>query len=378
MPRSYSMSWIESRQRWMKMYKGSRYVISCKALGVPATKEESYQAANQWWVQKQKEIDGNAQPTDRKREALEILVENAPHRKPKNKAEDAIQRFRELVATAQIGHGQVLPNGFHEFWLGNERVGQIDATVKAIGEGKAPPTELTVKGQYDAWVNRQRAAARAGNISPDRADNNRISLAHFLKFLGEYSPITCVNDTQMEGYYLHLLGEVAKRKRGGKDGWSPDYAKHLFGVAKQWIRHLWEASVIELPRKMNSKAFVFKSGAKKVKTWTVEEVVAAIRRAPGQLKLHLLLMVNCGMLMTDISDLLQTDVDWRAGRIIRKRSKTEEHEDVPTVSYKLWPVTLGLLKKYRSSHAVYAAHPRPKGKQWVRKEITPDGKLKKE
>ena len=36
----------------------------------------------------------------------------------------------------------------------------------------------------------------------------------------------------------------------------------------------------------------------------------------------------------------------KAGRIIRKRSKTESFESVPTVNYLLWPETLTLLKDF--------------------------------
>src|SRR5262245_11409394 len=59
-------------------------------------------------------------------------------------------------------------------------------------------------------------------------------------------------------------------------------------------------------------------------------------------------MANCGMTQGDVSDLLDTEVDWAAGRIIRKRSKTADRENVPVVNYKLWPQTFKLLKKYRS------------------------------
>jgi integrase len=55
------------------------------------------------------------------------------------------------------------------------------------------------------------------------------------------------------------------------------------------------------------------------------------------------------MTQVDISDLRHEEVDWKAGRIIRKRSKTKDHDNVPTVNYPLWPSTLELLKKHKSS-----------------------------
>ena len=59
--------------------------------------------------------------------------------------------------------------------------------------------------------------------------------------------------------------------------------------------------------------------------------------ANERLKLCMLLMANCGMQQTDISDLRQNEVDWQVGRIRRRRSKTAKHDDVPVADYKLSP-----------------------------------------
>ena len=59
MPASYEMSWIAKLRRWSKMYRGKRYIVSCRQLGTPETKEGSYKAANDWWRQKLAEIEGN-------------------------------------------------------------------------------------------------------------------------------------------------------------------------------------------------------------------------------------------------------------------------------------------------------------------------------
>jgi hypothetical protein len=40
------MSWVKSRTGWMKEYKGRKYAVSCRQLGRPENKEESYLAAN--------------------------------------------------------------------------------------------------------------------------------------------------------------------------------------------------------------------------------------------------------------------------------------------------------------------------------------------
>ena len=78
------------------------------------------------------------------------------------------------------------------------------------------------------------------------------------------------------------------------------------------------------------------------------EVQTLIEAAPGQLKLHLLLMLNCGFTQQDVADLGQEEVDWLAGMISRRRSKTGDHVTVPMVSYRLWPETFELLRRFRS------------------------------
>jgi hypothetical protein len=60
MPRKYLMSWEDPpKKRWVEMYKGVRYHITCDELGAMVfTQEGSAKLANQWWKRKQVEIDG--------------------------------------------------------------------------------------------------------------------------------------------------------------------------------------------------------------------------------------------------------------------------------------------------------------------------------
>jgi integrase len=149
----------------------------------------------------------------------------------------------------------------------------------------------------------------------------------------------------------------------------------MFSVARAFIRWLVERGTIDAPRNLASKSFKFGSPAKAVQTWTVDEFRAAIDAAPGKLKLALLLMANTGATQEDVSDLKDTEVDWRAGRIIRKRSKTAACEHVPVVNYKLWPQTFELLKKYRSGSDRVLLN--EEGKPYVRSQLRDDGRLAK-
>ena len=86
----------------------------------------------------------------------------------------------------------------------------------------------------------------------------------------------------------------------------------------------------------------------KVVVFTKEEIKTLLAAASERTQLYILLMLNCGMTQKDVSDLLVSEVDWDEGRVIRKRSKTADEENVPVVNYKLWPeAVLRLLRQER-------------------------------
>ena len=72
MPRRYQMTWELAKSRWRKRYRDILYVVSCRQLDVPPSKEASYQAANAWWAAKRAEIDSHRLPHPHA-ERLELL-----------------------------------------------------------------------------------------------------------------------------------------------------------------------------------------------------------------------------------------------------------------------------------------------------------------
>ena len=247
--------------------------------------------------------------------------------------------------------------------LGLEQVAALEEGSKNLLEGPAVPPDRSVKAQV-----------AAGHMTPDQADNRRISLYHFRDWCGP-AAVENIDGQKLWNYYLHCLQKVQERHEdpAHKAGWSSTYAGKVFCTARAFVRFLWESGLIELPKNINSK-WRFGNGAKAVKTWTPAEVQRVIKEAPRKLKLALLLMVNRGFTQTDVSDLGDDEVDWQAGRITRERSKTGEWENVPVVCNRLWPQTFELLKKYRSgTERVLLTE---SGLAYVRKELV-SGKLVK-
>ena len=88
-------------------------------------------------------------------------------------------------------------------------------------------------------------------------------------------------------------------------------------------------------------------------------------------------MLNCGMTQKDISDLLVSEVEWDEGRIIRKRSKTSDEENVPVVNYKLWPETLRLLRQEGTADSKGRVILNAKREPLWSEEITDNGRYQK-
>lgn len=365
MPRLYQMSWNGNRRRWLKEYKGKKYAVSCKALGVPETKAESYLAANQWWENKRREIDAGEKPRSPIIDVLEefkgeLLV-------------DQTDLAATMMAFMEAHQDKHLPPGVAEKVLGKARVEELRAGVEKLLDGPQTPPGRTIRENADAWLDLQKALVAAGQVTAARVNNVRMCLDHFVAYLGAAADVAGIDAGKLSGFYARCINQVSSR-REGKGGWSVAFAKETFAVARTWIRWLWEQGIIDLPRNITSRSFRFGATAKTIKTWTVAEIQNVIGEAPGKLQLALLLMANCGMTQQDASDLLDIEVDWTAGRIIRKRSKTKYNENVPTVNYKLWPLTWELLQNHRSGmERVLLTE---SGKPYVRSEMVA-GKLVK-
>lgn len=419
MARVYQMSWDARSRRWLKEYKGKKYAVSCRQLGTPETKDESYRAANSWWVEKKAEIDAASRPKRPLRTLLpledltaalfagdprafddpSVLIsavqgdEQVEYPRPEDMPvffDPATKRLLESVPEPAVRAAiQVISNRLMERYIANgeplpetlaqalpaARVQQAKDGIAALRGEPTAPAEKTVEFLAEAWLKAQQTRVDAGQMTAARCANNRTCLEQLKTFLGPQADVEGIDATKVEGFYQHCLAKIAVGRKQAEGGWSVSYARDVFSVAKGFVRWLVERGTIDPPRNLASKSFKFGSPAKAVQTWTPDEFRAAVEAAPGKLKLALLLMANTGATQTDVSDLKDTEVDWRAGRIIRKRSKTAACENVPVVNYRLWPQTFELLKKYRSGgERVLLTE---QGEAYVRTRLKENGKLSK-
>jgi integrase len=392
------MSWVKSQKLWRKWAydpvsgKHKWFTVSPRQLRAkygrtleecPDDKEGSWPLANLWWQEKEFELAAAGKPPPRPLADRErIAFANAGI--PPEEWEKQAREWDGRGTTSKVVNASLAMLASHLLKEGSLPP-EVAAIVSAAGgqqleeagkvfRGESPtPSDRSVRTFSEKWLKHQQAQVAAGQMTAARAANNRTCLEHFLAFLGE-ADISTIDAERLDSFYLHVVGKI--RRPGKEEGWSVAYAKDVFSVARSFIRYSWaQCGGCDLPRNIDFK-FKFGSPAKKVATWTPIEFMRIVSEAPGKLKLCLLLMANTGSTQQDVSDLLDEEVDWEQGSITRKRSKTKDKENVPTVSYKLWPETFALLRKYRSgTERVLLTE---SGQPYVRTTLNPTtGKLSK-
>ena len=169
--------------------------------------------------------------------------------------------------------------------------------------------------------------------------------------------IDALDSETWERWWHHLL----------KTGYSVATKKKRILYARSLIRWMASKGAIPLPSNLNERRYGFKDSHPAVAMPDLKEIRRIVGAATGQLRLHMLLMLNCALTQIDVANLRQDEVDWEHGRIKRKRTKTKSKKAVPVVNYPLWSETWALLKQFRepSGDLVLRTH---SGKAWVRDE----------
>ncbi len=204
--------------------------------------------------------------------------------------------------------------------------------------------DKTVGGTVDLFMKYQEAKVAQSKLSTGRCENIRAAVEQFRKYIGSGTDV-CKITTQIIASYRDSLVSGPG---------SPYTKRDRISVLKSYIHWLYHRELIEqLPRILESRELSRDLNVTvtpgKIVTFEVEEVKRLLAESDDRGKLYWLLMLNCGMGQQDIADLRHDEVDWKAGRIRRKRSKTKASENVPEVDYLLWRETFRLLEHYRSS-----------------------------
>jgi integrase len=355
------MTWDKSKQRWKKLYKGGWHRVTCTELGCPPTKEDSYQAANAWWQKRLAEVNRTVELTSpswfraRVQEQLERRRDWA-----RDYGDDALAEAVGRSLEHFHSHPEIPAEALKERYL---PYGLLWSDRFARSRtGPAVPSDRSVGGLIDRYLAGEQARVASGGLSVPAFANCRRSLLALRDWAGADTAVADIDVDRWEQWWLHLL----------RSDLAIETKRKALNHSRAFIEWASGMGLMSPPSNLHSRRHRFNGGARAVPTMAVADVHKLIDAAPGQLKMHLLLMCNCGMSQQDISDLAPSEIDWEAGRIRRKRSKTATHDAVPVVEYQLWPLAVELLRRYghrTGDHALLTESGRP----WVRDEIKPDG-----
>ena len=243
-----------------------------------------------------------------------------------------------------------------------------------VQEMKAASDDQSLRAYVDRYLKDKEHQAAAGEVTVGRHYALKLHLTHFQDWLGKDTAVGEIDGGSLMRYHADLLEKVAKAK------WGRTTANHYLTSVKSFVRWLWQIEAIAtLPRVLDgrSSALTISKSSPKIVTFTMDEIKSLLESASDRTKLFILLMLNCSYTQKDISDLQVSEVDWNEGRIVRKRSKTADCENVPTVNYFLWPETFRLLQQERALDSEDLVLRNNNGNPIWSEEITKEGKYKK-
>ena len=344
----YKLTWMPDGKRWRKKYRGKMFYFP---VGEGEGKMASYNRCLREWKTTLTRLN-TVELSDEDREKLSSirLVE---HGYQYGENGDTYEKI--IVDIPPVG----LPSN------GDACAAYVvklfdDAAGTLIDTKDAP--RITVAQEVESQVKRKKEEADAGKLAFKTATRYGEKLEHFKRWIGGNTSLAEISARVLLDYHSLLLDEVKRKKRTAGGARTQFQAvRHLLNTACLLgaIDHL--PKILTVPNKHLSFGEVDDTAdLKRERNWandlgTFKKILAA---SEGRLRLCLLLMMNCGYQQTDIAELGQSEVDWKAGRIKRKRSKGRKQKNVPEVDYLLWRETFDLLKEHK---APADAEPNAKG-----------------
>ncbi len=351
MPPKCLMSWEgHPGYRWVKMFRGKRYRVNCDELNVPRSKQESRQAANEWWRKTLLTLQTKLVVDEEQAQFLadlSVKIDYAANNDP-----ELLSELKKLEQQAKEARPDMLP-------LENEK--QIDARVAASRlYGVEVPDDL------DPIV--LQSLFGSGHIWPERlakhrkTETNKTVGYQLEKFLEEMrtqqKPKTHL---ELSAYLKRTLGtaiwaaetsveSVDEQTVARHYQWliqqkfSPGRHNKVLGFFRRFVEWLVvHALVTKLPLNLKLKQHRKKPVYKAVQTY--DNVRPTIDALPMPYRLWAPLGVNTGMTNSDLGQTTWKQIDTKRWTLTRRRAKTGDNPQTPTVCYELWPETIEALKQ---------------------------------
>ena len=400
MPRKMMMTWDGRKDRWRKksnklaaklgLPESHRFIVSCSQLveqglldpSIAWTEQNTYRAANQWWEANLLKIGGilakPQHPLQDQIASLELRKDYAKRHGLKEEAQKLSEEVELLesideLELADIPMGVVVsqealknkkfvedlfdwtippetPPMIIESFLGKEAV-WVDRLSR---ESHTPvQKDKTIGTHVNIFLENEALKVKSGKLTPKTYDNLRYKFKMILDQLGSDKDISLINEQEVGKMKKYLYTQLALREEDpeSKAGHSDEYLNAVGGLLRRFIISLHKLRLIgDLPRNLDELTINIQEKPKM--KMTDQELIRIINGIPdeNQLKLHVLLMLNCAYRGMDIATLKDSEI--QDGRIIRKRHKTKDQKNTPVVNYKLWDETTRLLSKWKTQSGI--------------------------
>jgi len=189
------------------MYKGRIYTVSCDVLGCPPTKAESYQAANQWWLDKKAELD--SQKPNCKFPAEVKTLEQRRDWLRKNGYPERARAYGELAADIEKGtYDDLHPSIVGQMVSGGDLSDAVWQDRLSRDQSPRVPEERLVGRQIDRHLDLQLARYHADEIGVSEYAQTMQSLTAFKTWINPETLIDHLNSDKWEAWWLFLLTHV--------------------------------------------------------------------------------------------------------------------------------------------------------------------------
>lgn len=385
MPRRAMMSWEgKPACRWSKMYRGTRYRVTCAELRLPEedwTHERSYICANEWWRHLKGQLDGIAAAAaerpyagdlaelrrragyaerhglDGERAAVEARIAEVEGADPSEGVGlDAATRRRLEAARTLLGW--TIPLDADPAAL-DAVFGDGRIWADRMKRDKPAPADQTCGHWCDAFL---AVVVAADRRAAKTVAEIRQCVTEFRDWFGGKRPVTDIGTDTVRTYYSHVarLPVVGTKKRA------------RYNNFKRFVRFLGEeVAGFVVPPNLHNGEYSFHVETKEVTPVDLDAVRATLAKLPASSMLHCcaLLALNCSAQFVDIAQ-IKTDDITPDGYWVRRRVKLKRRrkDAVPTVKFKLWPESVAAIERHRAASGPLV-FVNAKGKPYTVREI---------
>jgi integrase len=199
-----------------------------------------------------------------------------------------------------------------------------------LSKYKRTEANRTVGYQLDRHLEEQRTKQQPATHAEYRAYLKRTLES---PVWSEKTAIDTIDEDTVRRHYLWLVSQK----------FGPDRHNKLLGFFRRFILWLDSSNLLDrLPKNLKLKEHRKKPQHKAVRVFEgVKEVVNGL---DSPYRLWALLGLNCGMTEADLGETTWNQIDTKKWILTRRRAKTGDNPNSPTVRYKLWPETTKELK----------------------------------